>query len=734
MPYLFERHLPLRAAPNRALPLATPRFALALALAASLLSGLTPLAASAPSDPTERDMALLKERYIAHWRQSAGAVAGQIAQAARLDAEGKWPDIDYANQTRSLWTTAAHLRRVYAMALSLRGLDADDARAPDLRQATLRALDYWLEHDFRNPNWWHNDIGTPGEMARTLLLLEEHLGWERLKRGLTIVGRARLSMTGQNLVWVAEITAMRGLLEGDADLVATALGRIAEEIHITEAEGIQADFSFHQHGPCLYSHGYGAAFAMDNARLAALMDGTAFAWPADKIDLISRLILDGHQWMQFGRQCDYGATGREIARKGKNGAYMEAVARQMLRVETGREDEFRALQNRAADRGEPALWGNRHFYRSDIMTHHRGTWYASARMFSNRLANTDGPHNSEGLLSHHIADGCNFLHVHGNEYRDIFPLWDWRKVPGTTVEQSPALEGDVRRMGASAFAGGVSDGQIGLAAFDLHRDALTARKAWAFFDDCYVALGAAVACDSERPVATTIDQKWLAGDIHIGRVSAGGAAPTRHEPPAHAIRLEPDAWVHHDRVAVGMFDGAVPLLTAGPRTGSWHPISNQYRDTPEQGEVFLLWMDHGARPEGGQYAYTVAPDRTLDEAAAFFENAPVSIAINTSATQAVYHDRLGALAVAFYEPGSVIVPGMVALAADIACLALVRKGEEEKEWILSVAQPENREATARLTVTVFQEEGESEQTHTVNLALPGGMNAGATAQVTIKMP
>ena len=54
----------------------------------------------------------------------------------------------------------------------------------------------------------------------------------------------------------------------------------------------------------------------------------------------------------------------------------------------------------------PPLVGNRHFWRADFMAHHRPGYYASARMHSKRIASTDGPANSEGLLSHHLADGC----------------------------------------------------------------------------------------------------------------------------------------------------------------------------------------------------------------------------------------------------------------------------------------------------------------------------------------
>src|SRR5690348_17434716 len=48
----------------------------------------------------------------------------------------------------------------------------------------------------------------------------------------------------------------------------------SEELRITDSDGIQADYSFHQHGAQLYSGGYGLGFANDVGRFIALAWGT----------------------------------------------------------------------------------------------------------------------------------------------------------------------------------------------------------------------------------------------------------------------------------------------------------------------------------------------------------------------------------------------------------------------------------------------------------------------------
>ena len=139
-------------------------------------------------------------------------------------------------------------------------------------------------------------------------------------------------------------------------MVATAYRRIADEIRVGLGEGIQPDFSFHQHGPCLYSHGYGAAFIVDGSRIAAQLEGTGLAFPPEKIELLTRLILDGTQWMTRGDATDFGAEGREITRQGQSASHLASAAQTMLRLPDGREDEFRDWRVAPPDAGTLRRW------------------------------------------------------------------------------------------------------------------------------------------------------------------------------------------------------------------------------------------------------------------------------------------------------------------------------------------------------------------------------------------
>ncbi|MSS71886.1 MAG: hypothetical protein EXS64_10405 [Candidatus Latescibacteria bacterium] len=331
-----------------------------------------------PESALLSDVETVKQRFLEPLLEP---VQGERVEPliASLQPDGSWPDVDYADQSTVHWKPIDHLQRLLRMTRAYRSPESPLKGDARLRETVFRSLDCWLARDLRR-KWWYEAIGVPGVLSQILLLLDGGLSDAQRAKGLEIVGQATISATGQNLVWMALIVARRGILERDPDLVASAFSRIADEIRITPEEGIQADFSFHQHGPCLYNHGYGAGFSSDGAGTALLVTGTRFAFPPEKIALLSSYILDGSQWMARGGTPDYGAKGREITRAGASVRYLIQVCRNMLRLPTGREREFQALLDRTE--GDPAaspLEGNRPFWRSDLMVHHRRAYYASAQ-------------------------------------------------------------------------------------------------------------------------------------------------------------------------------------------------------------------------------------------------------------------------------------------------------------------------------------------------------------------
>ncbi|MFO8088601.1 MAG: hypothetical protein R6U13_02090, partial [Desulfatiglandaceae bacterium] len=264
-----------------------------------------------------------------------------------MSENGNWKSIDYSDKSRAGWEVTQHLGNLKAMVRAYKSPNSELQNNPKLRKAISASLDYWLKHDFRNPNWWYNDIGVPRGLGSILLLLDSELTETQRQKGIRTLKRGKLGKTGQNLIWLAEITIKRGILERNPELVDRAFERIGEEIKVTEAEGIQPDYSFHQHGPCLYNHAYGKSFANSCSRLAVLARGTAFAFPQEKINILTSYILDGSRWMIRKGWPDFGADGRVITRKrNKSSRYLSTAAANMQKLPTGRKQEFARLQTR----------------------------------------------------------------------------------------------------------------------------------------------------------------------------------------------------------------------------------------------------------------------------------------------------------------------------------------------------------------------------------------------------
>ena len=655
------------------------------------------------------DMSTLRQRLTQSILPRDAAAQEQIvAEASRaaekLNANSTWDDIDFSDKKRTYWSAEQHMDRVLLMARAY-AINRDEK----LLANANRALDYWLEHDYQNPNWWHNQIGIPQLVGQTFLLLQPQVTPKQTKKVIEILKRATWEKwTGQNLIWGVTIQICRGLIEDDTAAITQAFARMYDEVRITQSEGIQPDFSFHQHGDQLYSGGYGMGFANDVSRYIAFSWGTRWQIPDAKLAIFESYLLDGEQWMMHGSRFDYSAIGREITRKGKTAiphswtsgpispvgaAYGMFNSMALLADEPVlRHDELERFVAHMRGETTAPLVGNRHFWNSDYMAHHAPGWFASVRMFSTRMQNTEVV-NDEGKKSQHMADGCNLLYLAGDEYYDIFPVWDWLKIPGTTAEQTLDVEkgahGGIGVHGKTSFVGGVSDGSFGLATMQLARGKLAARKAWFFFDTGYLCLGSGITDTRDIDVVTTINQSHLSGEVE-----------------------KSDGWFRHANVGYLTGDAKVTLAT-NAQEGSWFDIG-MGSDKKLSQNIFKLWIDHGQKPANATYAYVVLPGASLDETRSAAAKWPVRVIINTPALQVVTEETTKAVACAFAEKGTVDADGQT-ISVDQPCLLLIHNGK------LTVSNPENKPLTVNVRIN----------DKTFRVDLPDGPAAGSSISVPL---
>ncbi len=667
----------------------------------------------------QQDLETVKARIMAEVRSASPDLVKVRGLVQSQLPDGSWQDIPYAAKDRMLWPPMEHLERLTALAEAFESAKAPEAGRAALATAFVKGFDFWVARDPTSSNWWYNDIGAVRSLYRLMLLTEPLLTGGRLEKGCALLARSKLAMTGQNLVWLAENVIGRACLQRDAELMAAAFRRIEAEIVITEKEGIQPDFSFHQHGAQLYSGGYGSGFAASAPRFALLAQGTSFAFAPEKILILQDFLLEGQQWMIRGDLFDYSASGRELTRpgKGKVGGYA-SNARNLLKLEavTRREalERLAARLEKGVTAATPALTGHKHFWRSDYTVHHRPEWLVSVRMTSDRLLQTEVI-NEENLLGEHLSDGVLYLYRTGNEYRNIFPVWDWTRLPGITAEQDrPLRRIDNRRKGTQPFAGGCSDGVTGVSAMAFERDGLTAKKAWFFFGSEVVCLGADIASTNRYHVITSANQCLADGPVTVKRAKPAAELLTAPE------TLEKPLWVHHGGVGYLFFD-AGESVRAGTsvQTGSWRRISTPQEPDAVSQAVFSVWINHGARPRGATYAYAVTPQEDAAALEAYAAARPVRVVANTPHAQAVEQTQTGQLQIAFYRAGSVTSETWGTVSADTPCLLMLTRNAGRVRATL--CDPCQRAEAVRIRV------GE----RTGLARLPAGTKAGASAALDL---
>ncbi len=634
------------------------------------------------------------------------------ASAAALGPDGRWPDIDYASRDHGGWEPQQHLARLRRLAVLVAGPDLDHRDDAGLVDAALAAIDGFVTRRPASDNWWYGAVGVPIALGDTLVLLDRWLP-PALRSAAAELLPAEVSpaYTGQNLVWGAEGVLRRGLTVGAETLVRQAFAAARSTVVVTGAEGIQADGSFHQHGPQLYVGSYGHDFLIDSARLAFLGRGTAVAYDPAAIDVLTNYLLDGAQWFARGGTADFTAMGRVIARPTAQSqpAELSAPAQWLLDCDCPRADEVRALVGRLTDPKHPALQGHRHFWRSDHTAHHRAGWAVAVHMTSTRTAPPEAG-NREGLRSWHLGDGITPIWQRGDEYRDIFPVWDWRRLPGLTAEQGAgplpvrdwATGADGRPVrGGSDRVGGLADGGLGLASMRLDHDGLQATKTWCLLADEMIALGAGIAAPQAiAPVVTTLDQRRACGPLTVD--------------PA-------ERWAQHDGCGYVVLDDGRLHTAAEHRTGSWHDINGNLPPDPVEVNVVTVTIDHGRAPADAAYSYAVIPGSAAEQTASYAAHPTVDVLANTAALQAVWHRRAKVLQAAFHRAGTLPTGrDLPEVSVDAPVLLQVRYAADGTA-LLAVADP--RQCLDRVRVRVAGRE--------LAVDLPAGAWAGGTSVVAL---
>ncbi len=622
-----------------------------------------------------------------------------------INPDGSWPGINYKDTTRTGFQHSTHLENMLFLARAYKKQGTNFFQNAEVKKTVSSALDFWIAHDFISQNWWWNEMGTPTMMINTLLILDDDLTDKQKTEGTRIASRASLTGVGArpggDFVPIAGLIVKQGLFKRNDSIVLSALKVMADQIKITTDRGIKPDLSFHHRVDNVTSiHSYGTNYVSTFAYWTVITAGTVYKLPDEALKLLIDYYLDGIcKSMAYSIYPDPGAKNRDLSRKGDLGPEDTNIPENLLTSSNYRREELvEIIKIRRGEKKPDKTW-NGYYWWSSYFVHQRENYFASVRMFSSRQNNVEEPYNEEGLKNHHLADGSNFLSRTGKEYIDIFPVWDWQKIPGTTVVQKPVLPhwNQIVKKGLSEFVGGVSNGNYGAATFDFKsvHDPLKARKAWFFFDHEYVCLGAGISSDAEYPVATTVNQCLLNKDVVVN---------TKNLPQILSkgeSKLKNVSWVLHDSVGYFFPFEVSANINNSTLNGNWRQITHQSRasEEPVQKDVFTLWLDHGKKPASASYAYIIVPGISSSSLELYSKTKNIVILENSTKIQAVQSKSLNISEVVFYQPGNIKLGNNLIIASDSPCILMVKlKGRTIDE--ISVSDPTEKLSSLRLSVNV----------------------------------
>lgn len=645
-----------------------------------------------------------------------------------LSDNGSWPDLNYESRSAG---EGKHLERIRDMAAQYM-LEGDNEN-PKLAQKIENGIKYWLSLDPlpKSDNWWFETIKIPLDAGYILLFMQEapkHLSKESVNGLLTWMKKSRTieSQTSTELVRMLGIGLhyiLRGCVTYDEKPIKQAVKYVNQMLEPDSGyTGIKADYFYQAHGDQLYSHGYGVPMLQRFAGMAEMLSGTPYAFSGENVKELYMFLHKTLFKLARGECLDYTVAGRGIARPNNIHAsrllpvlstYKYLDARDQL-------ENYNAAIARFSGK-QPANYKIKpehvQSWSSDYTAHIRPGYFAGIRMISTRMVKPERG-NGESLLEYFRGNGAMSIMVRGDEYDNIFPVWKWNQIPGTTVPALKDVSGQpdwFSNFGKTDFVGGVSDGEYGATTYLMDDYNTKAKKSWFFFDRQIVCLGAGITSSNEAPVFTTINQCLSNGELVIKDVE--GVKTFKKDGNWANVKV---SAIMNDEVGYSFPGGETLQISNGVQTGSWFRINLNYSKSIIEKRVFTLHIDHGVHPEKSTYNYIIWPGiHSVND----MDNNQVSILSNTEKIQAVYEKKNDIVQVVYYEAGTLNL-GNIKLRVSEPCIVMIRN-LHAKSPAISLADPTQKLRNVKINLDRGKEKGAKKWI----CDLPQGKRAGSSVQL-----
>ncbi|MBC7417577.1 MAG: hypothetical protein H7325_05440 [Pedobacter sp.] len=630
--------------------------------------------------------------------------------------KGSWNDINYADDKVSGWEPMTHASRILYLTSLYTNKKSKFYEDETIKTILHLSLKFWFDANLTCKNWWYNQIGIPKTLGPAFIMLKNELSKNEIAAAVKVLNHSVIGMTGQNKVWLAGNVLFKAILLEDENLAKLARDSIFAELKTSKAEGIQQDYSFHQHGPQQQFGNYGLSFVNTMSFWSRIFSETPLKIDDERLSNLRNLMLEGFNWVTWKGHFDINSVGRQFF---KNVDKSKALALAYSMLDMTYVDPANAMQYEdfiSRNYGNlflPHFSGTKHFWRSDMTVHRSPNWFASLKMSSNRVQATEAL-NKENLKGYFMGDGTYFVEVDGDEYEEIFPYLNWKKLPGVTNFQTSAPLKVLNSRGyrnKGDFTGGVVSGENGITSFRLNRDSLTGNKTTFWLNNKMICLGAHIYSDLKMPIFTTINQTRLNGPVYIYDDNVKLLKNEQYD--SKSVK-----WVYHNKIGYYNLQPSIFSVTTQNQTGSWGEIAFVYnQDKPITKPVFTLGINQGIADKPLNYAYALIPDINLEALKTFKPD--FSIIQNNEEAQVITSNDGSILMLAIFKPTCIKALSFPSLEFSSAGLFILAKSQDG--WTASIADP-----TQQLNVMKWKIADKEQSTH-----LPQGLDRGKSIKTKI---
>lgn len=659
--------------------------------------------------------------------------------------DGSWQTINYASHRQTAWEPVAHLKCVHEMAIAYTFKSSLFFGNNDLYNDIVEALQFWYDADPRSSNWFNQQIFAPKEIGEILILLRsgrnkvpQQLENDLLSRMAKIGGSpdGQYSSGGSNRINIASHWIFRGCLQKDSSVLNKGIyNYLLPVMFCKPGGGLQPDFSYQEHGNQLYIGNYGYAFVQNISEGALYLRNTPYALTGEQLRLFSQFVIHTYLSSIRGSYYSFSIPGRQVANKNTlDQTRTIDILSRMILIDPDNTKIYEEATKRCLKKESPSFAikpSHKHYWRSNYTMHIRPDYYFDVRFVSNRTLRTENV-NNEDKKGFFLSDGATNMTIKGDEYLNIFPVWDWCKIPGVTaplLDSLPNMKEQVGGLpGEESFCGGVSDSLFGADVYNMNYTAfkVKAKKSWFYFDNEIVCLGANINSANNAPVATTVNQCLSKGIIILKQNNSIDSYNKLFGIKNFNNNLQ---WVIHNGFGYYFPQGGNITVSDKIQNGNWLTISESQKNAEVKEDVFSLWINHGEKPSNASYAYIIVPDiydeKQMEE---YEQHQFIKILANNDSLQAVSNNNLHIAEAIFYKKNVSMQfdETHIISVSDPAAIMIRDNGQSFK---INVSDPTQQLKDISIMIT----DKAKNKNITLKIKLPEGEKAGSSCSAYLNL-